>query len=50
MKFKEYLEENISMEMSANWDDVKDSLKKAGCFEISEISEIDRGYFITIRK
>jgi hypothetical protein len=30
MKFKEYLEENISMEMSANWDDVKDSLKKAG--------------------
>ena len=29
---------------------LEDSLKKAGCFEISEISEIDRGYFITIRK
>jgi SAM-dependent methyltransferase len=29
---------------------LEDSLKKAGCFEISEITEIDRGYFITIRK
>jgi hypothetical protein len=28
----------------------EDSLKKAGCFEISEITEIDRGYFVTIRK
>ena len=29
---------------------LEDSLKKAGCFEISEITEIDRGYFVTIRK
>jgi SAM-dependent methyltransferase len=29
---------------------LEDSLKKARCFEISEITEIDRGYFITIRK
>jgi len=29
---------------------LEDSLKKAGCFEISEIIEIDRGYFVTIRK
>ena len=29
---------------------LEDSLKKAGCFDISEITEIDRGYFITIRK
>ncbi|MDC0350842.1 class I SAM-dependent methyltransferase [Candidatus Pelagibacter sp.] len=29
---------------------LEDSLKKAGCFEISEIVEIDRGYFVTIRK
>ncbi len=25
-------------------------LKDAGCFEISEITDIDRGYFVTIRK
>jgi len=29
---------------------LEDSLKKARCFVISEITEIDRGYFITIRK
>ena len=29
---------------------LENSLKKAGCFEISEITEIDRGYFVTIRK
>lgn len=27
-----------------------DCLKKANCFEISEIVDIDRGYFVTIRK
>lgn len=30
MDFKEFIKESINMEMSANWDDVKDSLKKAG--------------------
>ena len=29
---------------------LEDSLKKAGCFEISEITKIDRGYFVTIKK
>ena len=29
---------------------LEDSLKKAGCLEISEIIDIDRGYFVTIRK
>lgn len=29
---------------------LNDSLKKAGCFEKSEIVEIDRGYFVTIRQ
>ena len=28
---------------------LEDSLKKAGCFEITEITDIDRGYFLTIR-
>lgn len=27
-----------------------ESLKEAGCFEISEIDEMDRGYFVTIKK
>lgn len=29
---------------------LENSLKKAGCFEISEITKIDRGYFVKIRK
>ena len=29
---------------------LEDSLKKAGCFEISEIIECNRGYFVIIRK
>ena len=29
---------------------LEDSLKKAGCFEISEIKTIDRGFFIKIKK
>jgi 2-polyprenyl-3-methyl-5-hydroxy-6-metoxy-1,4-benzoquinol methylase len=29
---------------------LEDSLKKAGCFEISEIIECSRGYFVIIRK
>ena len=29
---------------------LEDSLKKAGCFEISEIIAIDRGYFVKIKK
>ncbi len=29
---------------------LEDCLMKAGCFEISEIVNIDRGYFVTIRK
>ena len=27
-----------------------ESLKEANCFEISEIDEMDRGYFLTIKK
>ncbi len=30
MRFKEFIHENISLQMSANWDDVKSSLKSAG--------------------
>lgn len=29
---------------------LEESLNKAGCLEISEIIDIDRGYFVTIRK
>ena len=46
------LQDNLLNDGSINFDDasLEDLLKKASCFEISEIVEIDREYFATIKK